>query len=83
MTIESAYAVIYNFLITNQLVALSILAVLALLLWRKPTVFFKLAFVILGLIVALYIGSLLGGAGEGGVKNKNQMINETESKIFN
>lgn len=83
MIIESAYATIYGFLVTHQLVALGVLVALALLLWRKPAAFFQLVILVLCLTVALYIGSSLGGAGGGGVKNKNKMINETESKIFN
>jgi hypothetical protein len=83
MSIESAYSFIHSHLLANQLVALGILAALTIFLWKKPAQFFKFTLAIVCLIVVLYIGSLLGGSGQSGVKSKNTMINETERKIFN
>ena len=83
MSLESAYLFLHSYLVANQLVALAILIGLAIFLWKKPAAFFKFTLAIVCLIVALYIGSLLGGSGQSGVKSKNMMINETERKIFN
>jgi len=81
MNLEYLYSVAYSFLSNNQWVAVGIVVVLALLLWKKPGAFFKLIFAAIALVVLLYIGSLLGDIGGTGVSNKNTMIHETESKM--
>lgn len=81
MNIDDLFAVAYNFLSNNQLLAVGIVVVLALLLWKKPGVFFKLLGAAIALVVLIYIGSLLGDIGGSGVSGKNTMIHETESKI--
>ena len=63
MHIEDLFSVAYNFLSNNELVAVGIIVVLVLLLWKKPGAFFKLVFAVIALVVLLYIGSLLGDIG--------------------
>jgi cell division protein FtsW (lipid II flippase) len=81
MTIESAFSGIYSFLITNQMVTFGILVFLALLLWRKPLVFFKLTLALLSIIVVFYIMTLFSGSMVTGINDRNQMIHETGSKM--
>jgi len=81
MTIESAYSVIYNFLVAHQLVALGILLVLAIILWKKPAVFYRIAIAALIVIVVFYVLTLFIGSLESSVKHEKQMIYETESKM--
>jgi hypothetical protein len=78
MTIQYAESVIYSFLITHQLVSLGLILVLALLLWRKPAVFFKGALVVLVMIGILYIFTMLSGPGENGPRYNKGVPHEKQ-----
>lgn len=83
MNVEYIFSVIYSFLSSYPLFTMGICIVLALLLWKNPGVFMKLAIGVLLLAAALYVGSLLGNIGGSGLQNKYKMSTETESKITN
>jgi len=81
MNIHSIFLTVYSLLMTHQLIGLGVLAVLALILWRKPIVFLKFTLVILSLCAVIYVGSLLGDAGESGVSYKHQGIESSEKDV--
>ncbi len=81
MNINYAYSFIYNFLATHQILSICIAVVLVLFLWKKPKEFFKFSLFILAMILLFYIGTLMNNSMLGGVDDKHQMINETESKM--
>jgi|GEM_PF-4182084 len=81
MTIENAYAIIYSFLMTHQLIALGGLVVLALFLWKAPTHFFKFILVFVGIVVIFYVLTYFMGAIEPSMGDKKQMIYKTESTM--
>jgi len=82
MNIEYAYSIIYNFLISHQLVSLGIVIGLVLFLWRKPKEFFKFTLFTLGLIVVFYILTLLNQSMLIGVEKKLDITTERENKLF-
>jgi len=81
MDIENVYSIIYNFLITNPLIAIAILAVLALFLWKKPNEFFKFVLMVVVAIVLFYILSLMTKPMSTGVDKKHEITTEREEKL--
>lgn len=82
MDIDYVYSVIYKFLITNQLITLGLLIVLALFLWKKPWEFFKSVAMILILIAGFYVVTQLSQSANFGVKQKHSITTEREGKLF-
>jgi Ca2+/Na+ antiporter len=81
MSIDYVYSVIYNFLITNQLITLGLLIVLALFLWKKPWEFFKSVVMILVLIAGFYVVTQLSQSTNFGVKQKHSITTEREDEV--
>ncbi len=81
MNINYAYSFIYNLLATHQIVSICVAVALVLFLWKKPKEFFKFSVFVLAMILLFYIITLMNDSMLGGVDNKHQMINETESKM--
>lgn len=81
MNLQYVYSTLYSFFVGNPLIAGGLAAILVLLLWKKPTVFFKLVLLALALNVVLYICILMTGSMGFGVDKKHEITTERKAKL--
>lgn len=82
MNLEHLYSSIYSYLYSHPLIALGILAFFGLMLWKKPSEFFKIMLFVVVLNVVLYTGSLLTGSMGFGVDKKHEITTERKERLF-
>lgn len=82
MSLGHIYSVIYSFLISHPLIAVGVLAFIGLMLWKKPSEFFKLMLFVVALNVVLYIGSFLTGSMDFGAGKKHEITTERKERLF-
>jgi len=82
MSLERMYSTIYSYLFGHPLIALGILIFLGLMLWKKPSEFFKLMLFVVALNGVLYVGSYVTGSMGVGVEKKHEITTEREKELF-
>lgn len=82
MNLEYIFDLAYDFLLTNQLIALAILIVLVLFAWKKTWQFCKFLMVILALLALVYLADLMSGGFGVGVDKKQEITTEREDILF-
>lgn len=82
MNLGQIYSSLYSFLFSHPLIAVGILIVLGLTLWKKPSGFFKLMLFVVALNIVFYVGSFLVGSMNFGVDKKHEITTEREKELF-
>ena len=76
------YSSIYSFLLSHPLIGLGLAAFLGLILWKKPSEFFKLVLFVVALNAVLYVGGYVTGSMGVGVAKKHEITTEREKELF-
>ncbi|MFW2368657.1 MAG: hypothetical protein ACN4GW_19750 [Desulforhopalus sp.] len=83
MNLGQIYSSLYSYLYSHPLIASGILIVLGLMLWKKPSEFFKLMLFVVVLNIVFYIGSFLVGSMDFGAGKKHEITTERKERLFN
>ncbi len=81
MNIDYYFSLAVNFLYTNKIVALIILVVLILFIWKKPGEAFKFGIFVGVMAVIFYFISLMGGTMTDGSGDKKHMSTKSEQAL--
>lgn len=83
MNLESIFSSTYSFFETYPWLALVIIVVLAIFLWKEPWMFLKFALGILALIAGIYVFSFINESAFVGSSKKTEITTEREERLFN
>lgn len=83
MELSRLYSYIYHFFLVHRWLALCVLVVCMLVLWKKPWLFIKGLAALFAVTAFIYVVSLLNQSAFVGTENKKSITTEREEKLFN
>jgi len=83
MNLDSIFSASYSFFAAYPWIALVLVIVLAIFLWKKPWVFLKFALGLAVLAAGIYVFSYLNESAFVGAAKKSEITVEREERLFN